>query len=62
MTVFSSVEEAQRFGFQWMEWQPHYGMHLVVNTRTRLDGRRVRSLAWAREARRGHEPEPPRAA
>ena len=62
MTVFSSVEEAQRFGFQWMEWQPHNELHLVVNTRTRLDGRRVRSLAWARDAQRGGQPEPPQVA
>ena len=62
MTVFSSVEEAQRGGFQWMEWQPHHQLHLVAITRTRLDGRRVRALAWAREANRRPDPDSPRAA
>ncbi|HXE71057.1 MAG TPA: hypothetical protein VNO81_00225 [Candidatus Nitrosotenuis sp.] len=48
MTIFTSLEAALRHGFQWMEYLPDLGMHLVVRSQLRKDGKRVRVLALAR--------------
>jgi hypothetical protein len=48
MTIFSSVEAALRHGFVWFEFDRRLGLHVVVRDDRRVDGRRVRALAFAR--------------
>ena len=48
MVIFSSLERAVKEGFLWLEFQPQTGMHVVVKTVTRADGRKVRMLALAK--------------
>lgn len=49
MTIFSSVEVAQRHGFVWLEFDRRLGLQVVVREDRRSDGLRVRALAFARE-------------
>lgn len=48
MTIFSSVEAAQRHGFLWLEHDRRLGLHLLVREDRRGDGLKVRALAYAR--------------
>lgn len=49
MTIFSSVQAAQRHGIGWLEFDRRLGLHVVVRDDRRSDGLRVRSLAFARD-------------
>lgn len=48
MTIFSSLQQAAREGFEWVEYQPQTAMHLVVKTLLRKDGLKSRALAFAK--------------
>lgn len=50
MTIFTSVEAAQRHGFVWYEHDRSLGLHLVVREDRRSDGLRVRAVAFARDS------------
>ncbi|MCA9794476.1 MAG: hypothetical protein KC910_21860 [Candidatus Eremiobacteraeota bacterium] len=52
MTIFTSVEAAIRHGFEWLEFLPQMGLHLVVRTDVDERGRRVARLALARDEKR----------
>jgi hypothetical protein len=47
MTVFSSLAQAQREGFRWLEYSREYGLHVVEIDFATPRGR-VRALAFAR--------------
>jgi len=48
MVIFSNLEQAVQEGFHWLEFLPHYNLHLIERTFTRADGQKVRALAYAR--------------
>ncbi len=50
MVIFSNLEQAVSEGFQWLEYLPHYNLHLIERSFTRADGQKVRALAYARGA------------
>ena len=54
MVIFSSLEHAVQDGFQWLEYLPHYNLHLIERSFTRADGQKVKALAYAR----GTDPSP----
>ena len=48
MTIFSNLQSAQRFGFQWFDYDQQLKLHIVVRDKRIKDGKRVRELALAR--------------
>lgn len=48
MVIFSTLEQAVSEGFHWLEFLPHYNLHLIERSFTRADGQKVRALAYAR--------------
>lgn len=48
MIIFTDLEHAVREGFRWVEYLPHYNLHLIERTFVRADGQKVRALAYAR--------------
>jgi len=48
MTVFTSLQAAQRMGFRWLEFVESHQLHRVEKDFLRDDGKRVKMLAWAR--------------
>ena len=48
MTVFSSVQAAQEYGFTWMDYDAETGLHIVVRDVVERNGRKMRALAFAR--------------
>lgn len=45
--MFSSLEKAISEGFQWIEFRPDLGIHIVERTFTKSDGQLVRAMAFA---------------
>ncbi len=48
MTIFTSLDNAVRAGFHWLEFNSALDLHLVQRDFTREDGKKVRALAYAR--------------
>jgi hypothetical protein len=48
MMIFSSLEKAVEHGFQWLEFRPDLGVHVVERSFSRGDGKLVRALAFAK--------------
>ena len=48
MTVFSNLQSAKRFGFQWFDDDQQLKLHIVVRDVQGKDGMRRRELALAR--------------
>lgn len=48
MTVFSSLEAAQREGFRWSHFNAEYRLHVVEMDRRGKSGMREKAIAFAR--------------
>ena len=50
MVIFTTLDQAVKAGFHWVEFLPHYNLHLIERSFTRADGQQVRAMAYARGA------------
>ena len=50
MMMFTTLEQAVKEGFHWLEYLPQQNLHLIERVFTRSDGMKVRALAYAKGA------------